>query len=120
MIKRQLPLGLCHLSGRLHFESSNIHFKPVEDSTQIWVKIGGCDHKPKVVKLLDKANDGTTVNRQTYRHGKDGAEVVLVVIKGGGHTWPGQEPLVGFIGKSTKSISANDLPWEFFQTHPMK
>ena len=24
--------------------------------------------------------------------GKEGSEVVLIVIEGGGHTWPGQEP----------------------------
>jgi polyhydroxybutyrate depolymerase len=50
----------------------------------------------------------------------DGAEVVLVEIEGGGHTWPGQEPRLRFLGKSTKNISANDLIWEFFQKHPMK
>ncbi len=97
-----------------------VRFKSVEDSIQTWVKIDGCDHKPEVVQLPDKANDGTTIQRRTYRHGKEGAEVVLVVIKGGGHTWPGREPPVGFIGKSTKNISANDLLWEFFQKHPMK
>ena len=97
-----------------------IHFKSVEDSIKTWVKIDGCDEKPEIVALPDKANDGTTIERKTYGHGKDGAEVVLVVIKGGGHTWPGEEPLVDFIGKSTKNISANDLIWDFFQKHPMK
>ena len=46
--------------------------------------------------------------------------MVLFVIEGGGHTWPGKQPPVGFIGKSTKNISANDLIWEFFEKHPMK
>ena len=35
-----------------------------------------------------------------------GAEVVLVVIEGGGHIWPGQQPPVGFIGKSATNVSA--------------
>jgi len=60
------------------------------------------------------------VTRQTYGGGKDGAEVVLVVVDGGGHTWPGQLPPVTFVGKSTKNISANDLMWAFFKKHPMK
>ena len=34
--------------------------------------------------------------------------------------WPGQQPPVSFIGRSTKNISANDLIWEFFEKHPMK
>jgi polyhydroxybutyrate depolymerase len=97
-----------------------IHFKSVEESIKTWVKIDGCDEKPEIVELPDKAKDCTTIQRKTYGHGNNGAEVVLIVIKGGGHTWPGEEPLVGFIGKSTKNVSANDLLWEFFQKHPMK
>lgn len=60
------------------------------------------------------------VTRTTYGGGKDGSEVVLITIEDGGHTWPGQQPPVGFIGKSVKDISANDIIWEFFQKHPMK
>ena len=45
---------------------------------------------------------------------------MLIVIEGGGHTWPGQEPRLKALGKSTKNISANDLMWEFFEKHPMK
>jgi polyhydroxybutyrate depolymerase len=45
--------------------------------------------------------------------------VILIAIQGGGHTWPGREPLLKFLGPSTKDISANDLMWEFFERHPM-
>ena len=55
-----------------------------------------------------------------YESGKEGAEVVLVVIEGGGHTWPGNEPRMRSLGVSTRDISANDMMWEFFQQHPMK
>jgi polyhydroxybutyrate depolymerase len=44
----------------------------------------------------------------------------LVVIEGGGHTWPSQPRPVGFIGKSATNVSANDLMWEFFQKHRLK
>lgn len=73
-------------------------------------------------ELPDKEEDGTTVTRKTYGGGKDGAEVVLIVIKGGGHTWPSREfgPELKVLGKSTKDVSANDLIWEFFAKHPMK
>ena len=47
------------------------------------------------------------------------AEVVLVVIEGGGHTWPGRPPLPAQLGKSTMNIAANDWIWEFFQKHPL-
>jgi polyhydroxybutyrate depolymerase len=99
---------------------SGTDFYSVDHSIRAWVKANGCPERPATVQLPDHAKDGTTVTRKTYGPGKDGAEVVLVVIEGGGHTWPGQQPRVKFLGKSTKNVSANDLMWEFFQKHPMK
>ena len=95
-------------------------FKSVKETIRICAKANGCPEKPVVTDLPSKTDDDTKVRKKTYGPGKDGAEVILVEIEGGGHTWPGQEPPVGFIGKSTKSISANDLIWEFFERHPMK
>jgi polyhydroxybutyrate depolymerase len=93
--------------------------KGVEESVQTWVKLNGCDEKPKT-ETISKDGDEMKVTRTIYGGGKDGAEVVLVVVEGGGHTWPGQEPPVGFIGKSAKNVSANDLMWDFFQRHKLK
>jgi hypothetical protein len=36
----------------------------------------------------------------------------------GGHTWPGQPPVVARLGDSTMDISANDLMWKFFSDIP--
>jgi polyhydroxybutyrate depolymerase len=99
---------------------SQTAFYSVEHSIRAWVKANGCPEKPVVTDLPNKADDGMTVQRKTYGPGKDGAEVVLVEINGGGHTWPGRDPVVRFLGKSTRDISANDLMWEFFKRHPMK
>jgi polyhydroxybutyrate depolymerase len=98
---------------------SLMKLKGVEDSIQTWVKLDGCEEKPKT-DVLSKDGDEMKVTRKTYGGGRDGSEVVLVVIEGGGHTWPGQQPPVGFMGKSARNISANDLLWEFFQKHKMK
>ena len=94
-----------------------LSFKSVEETVKIWVKINGCKEEPLVEKLDDKAEDGATVTKKTYSPKEDGAEVILVEIEGGGHTWPGVEPPLRFIGKSTKDISANDMIWEFFQKY---
>ena len=99
---------------------SPVGFKSVDDTIKTCVKENGCPDEPKTVKLPDKAGDGTSVTKKTYGPGKDGAEVVLFVIENGGHTWPGQQPPVEFLGKSTKNLAANDLIWEFFEKHPMK
>ncbi len=95
-------------------------FKSVEQTIRAWCNIDRCPETPQVENLPDKFADDTTVIRKTYGPGKNGTEVILVEITGGGHTWPGQAPLVGFIGRSTQDISANDLIWDFFQKHALK
>lgn len=99
---------------------ADIDFFSVPHSIAAWVKANGCAAGPTVAELPDLAGDGTKVTIRTHGQGKDGAEVVLVEIAGAGHTWPGQQPRVPALGKSTHNISANDMLWEFFQKHPMK
>lgn len=95
-------------------------FRSVEHTVQCWVKANGCLPKPKIERLPNKTADGMKSTRKTWSGGKDGSEVVLIEIEGGGHTWPGQKPIAAMLGPSTMDISANDLMWDFFQKHPMK
>jgi polyhydroxybutyrate depolymerase len=99
---------------------SRINFYSVEHSIRCWVKTNGCKEESLTVREPDKVDDGTHVVRKTYGGGRDGSEVVLVSIEGGGHTWPGRESRLKFLGKSTGNISANDIMWQFFQKHPKK
>lgn len=99
---------------------SKADFYSVEHSIKSWVKADGCPEKPTEEKLEKKVDDGTTVIRKTYGPGKDGSEVVLIVIEGAGHTWPGRKSKLEYLGKSTENVSANDLMWEFFKKHPLK
>lgn len=97
-----------------------ITFRSVRESIRAWCQIDGCPSEPKIVCLPDRKQDGTSVKEERYGPGRDNAEVVLITIEGGGHTWPGRTPPYGLIGKSTLDISANELIWEFFQKHPMR
>jgi polyhydroxybutyrate depolymerase len=99
---------------------SGTNFYSVDHSIRAWVKADGCKEEPTTEELPDRARDGTKVTRKTYGGGKDGAEVVLVEIEGGGHTWPGREPVLKYLGKATGNVSANDVMWEFFRKHPRK
>lgn len=99
---------------------SGTDFYSVGHSIRAWVQANGCKEASAVETLPDRARDGTKVLKKTYGGGKGGAEVVLVVIEGGGHTWPGREPLLRYLGKSTRNVSANDLMWEFFRKHRRK
>jgi polyhydroxybutyrate depolymerase len=50
-----------------------------------------------------------------------GADIIFYTIEGGGHTWPGGEPLPAWlVGETTYDIDATRVMWEFFQQHPME
>ncbi len=93
--------------------------KGVEDSVLTWVKSNGCDENA-LSDTLSKDGDKMKVTRRTYGGSKDGADVVLVAIEGGGHTWPGRQLPIAFLGRSARNISANELIWEFFQKYSLK
>jgi polyhydroxybutyrate depolymerase len=110
---------LVPMAGPSEKLPARIKFKSVADSIQTWVKLDGCDEAP-ANDVLSHAGDELKVTRTTYSGGHDGAEVVLIVVEGGGHTWPGRPTPAKFLGKTARNISADELIWEFFQKHPMK
>ncbi len=97
---------------------ASIRFRSAPDTVAAWARADGCPEKPEVTALPSARGDPTRVRRETYAPCNAGTEVVFYVIGGGGHAWPGREARAGFLGRSTLSISANDLMWEFFQKHP--
>jgi polyhydroxybutyrate depolymerase len=97
-----------------------IRFRPLDDTIKTWVKINGCDEAPEVTALPNLAEDKLQVTRTSYNKGRNGAEVVLYMVDGAGHTWPGMDTTLPVLGRTTMNISANDLMWEFFKKHPMK
>lgn len=95
-------------------------FNSVADTISLWTRLDGCPSEGVTSEIPCREDDGTSVRQTRYGPGRDGTEVVLIEIEGGGHTWPGQKSPAKFIGKSTLNISANDLMWEFFQRHPLR
>ena len=84
--------------------------KSVAYAISFWVAHNGCAPMPQ------KQERGKVVV-ETYSGCRDRIEVVLYTLKGFGHAWPG--------GKSyprgddpTAEISATDVMWEFFKSHP--
>jgi len=94
-------------------------FKSVGDTLDAWQRADGCPPEPKVEPLPDKAQEGIKVVKKSFGPGRNGSEVVFYEIEGGGHTWPGVDVKLPFLGKTCMSISATDLIWEFFERHPM-
>lgn len=94
-------------------------FHSVEFTVDCWVRANGCPPTPTVTAKPPRVDDGTRIVRKVYGPGRDGVEVVLIVVEGGGHTWPGRPPLPVTLGKSTANLDANDTIWEFFQRYAL-
>lgn len=96
------------------------HSQSVEHTIRCWARANGCPARPMVIEEPPRVDDGTRIVRRTYGPGENGSEVVLIVVEGGGHTWPGRPPLPLTLGKSSANLDANDTIWEFFQRHPRR
>jgi len=95
-------------------------FIPTEETAALWVKSNGCAPTPEEGALPDAADDGCTVKTKRWTGGRDGAEVRLWTIVGGGHTWPGGSQYLPefMIGPVCRDFDATEAVWEFFKAHP--
>ena len=77
-------------------------------------ELNGCDITPQTLPAVGK------VTGVRYTGCTDDAEVVFYTIDGGGHTWPGGNPLPKWItGETNMDISASEIMWEFFQKYTL-
>ena len=86
---------------------------PVEEAR--WAARNGCSKPPKT----STAARGVTLIAYTCPHN---ATVELYRENGDGHIWAGSEAMVAIaslVGKTTFAISANQLIWAFFKSHPL-
>jgi polyhydroxybutyrate depolymerase len=82
--------------------------------TEKWARRNRCEAKPVETAAAPD------VTRREYTHCADEAAVVLYTIRGGGHTWPGGEPMPEwFVGPTSRSVDATRLMWAFFRAHPL-
>ena len=91
------------------------------DTIAFWVRLDGCSPKPESAALQDgDPTDGTKVRSDTYNGGRNGTEVELITVDGGGHTWPNgwQYMRKRIIGATSMDIDASDAIWQFFTSHP--
>ncbi|HLJ75395.1 MAG TPA: hypothetical protein VKU62_12465, partial [Thermoanaerobaculia bacterium] len=80
-----------------------------------WGRRNGCSPVP-----IDSVV-APDVTRREYTSCADDATVALYTIRGGGHTWPGGDPLLeSFVGRTTRSIDATRTMWDFFAQHPVR
>ena len=90
-------------------------FPSVPEWAANWARRNRCAPKP-----VDSALTAD-VTRRSYTNCAEDAAVVLYTIQGGGHTWPGGEPLTEWLaGPTSRSIDATAQMWAFFREHPLR
>ncbi|HEY4219827.1 MAG TPA: hypothetical protein VGO62_00760, partial [Myxococcota bacterium] len=93
----------------------------VNETIAGWVERNGCvgDVSNETIKDVDKS-DGTTSSKEIHGGCVNDADVVLLKVQGGGHTWPGgfQYDGQGTIGAVARDFSASSEVWSFFKAHP--
>lgn len=104
----------AHYHGGRSWVARGYVFPDIRSWVAAWAARNGCGPKPtETVVAAD-------VTRSVYGQCELGASVELYSIHGGGHTWPGGGPMPEwFVGKTTRSIDASSLMWEFFKAHQM-
>ncbi len=85
-----------------------------------FIQFNNCDIQMERDVLPDKdPNDETTVVIENYANCKDETSVILVKVKGGGHTWPGGKQYLRprIVGVVSKEINASEMILDFFLRH---
>ena len=88
-----------------------------DDTLRYWAKVNAIATNPPPRLLPAATGDDLKVSLLEQANGQQ--SVALVTIDGGGHTWPGADAFnIGLpIGKTSRSIDANEVMWEFFGRH---
>ena len=104
--------------GLVTVHADNVNMLSARQTAELWANNGKCSLKPRVIAEPNKdPEDGTTIQREIYADCNGKVEVDLIVVEGGGHTWPGgfQYMPERFIGKTSREIDAGRVIWNFFK-----
>jgi len=93
----------------------------VQKTAETWAKLDRCAPKPTHTTLPPHDKNGMKTRVDTYDDCRDGAEVALYAIEGGGNTWPGGDEFMPEkeVGKTSTDLDADEVIWKFFSVHPM-
>jgi len=94
--------------------STGHQFPAVRDWVRGWALRNGCEAGP-----FDLPASGE-VNGIKYSDCRSNADVHFYTIQGGGHSWPGGEPMPKFIvGHTSQDIDAASVIWTFFDYYAL-
>lgn len=88
-----------------------VDFTSVQDSVGFWATFNACNSQPQT-------NSIDNIQHEVWAECVDSTAVELYTIIGGGHAWPGGKSGWPGSDKSTQTISASQVSWDFFVAHP--
>jgi polyhydroxybutyrate depolymerase len=85
----------------------------IEQEVAMSASGAGCDNQPTSTELADD------ITELSYDGCDDGANHKLVLVEGGGHTWPGAATTAdeAFLGPTTANFDATEAGWAFFASY---
>ncbi len=85
----------------------------IEQEVATSARGAGCDDLPTSTELADD------ITELSYDGCVGGANHKLVLVEGGGHTWPGAAPTAeeAFLGPTTANFDATEAGWAFFASY---
>lgn len=84
--------------------------QPVDTAVDFWCKNNGCQPTAKVI-------ENEQLIKKVYDQCVDETELVLYIIKNGGHSWPGGVKLRKRADDPVEDIVATEIIWDFFSRH---
>ncbi len=108
------PVSVLEIVG-----SDDLSASAFPDSLAYWAGADKCPDPAVSSSLPDVAHDETTVTIASFTGCVGETEVTGYLVNGGGHAWPGGEPLgsVDEFGRTTRQFDASELIWTFLDRH---
>ncbi|WP_176728796.1 extracellular catalytic domain type 1 short-chain-length polyhydroxyalkanoate depolymerase [Thermogemmatispora onikobensis] len=114
--QRSVPLLEIHGTGDfiVPYEGMpGLGLPPIPQWLEDWARRDGCQQGPTV--FLTQSD----ITGEAWSHCTAPGLVVHYRVAGGGHTWPGSLIPVPYLGKTTHTLSATAVIWQFFVAHPL-
>ena len=94
-------------------------FLSFTETLAFWARLDGCSKTATTTSLADSAHDNTSVTTLSYSSCGSGSEVVGFVVNGGGHAWPGGEPVGSAedMGVTSQQFDTGEVIWSFLDRH---
>lgn len=84
----------------------------IDETIAYWCAIDNTSSQPVETVWGPTARDSTVVRRYVYGGGRNGTQVILFKVEGGGHTWPGGPQYNPYVGQVSTHIDGSALIWK--------